>query len=628
MVKKSYNLDICLAYIKRVNLIMQINAVAAFFVILCAAMGDVTSSLETKGLKTSSSENSTSVTNTAKKLILSNKKEASERDGTAMRLLFEAENNRTVYVDANFQVAGNDIGLRLDFIQPDLWVLDGDTIEECSVIDSWWSSEISVHGTNLPDLLTTEYEYTATVCGQDGLFLKTSLEEVEPTRIGVSNGDPYDLPYLNAIDAAGVFDTGNVSFLTSEDKIVNLANFTFIDVDKTNVFVGGIGLAGSKSGLSFLDSLVSNNYLISPGYSVRYGYNGNTSESSLRAEVILGGVDKNHISGQFLAFDIPDVFGEGFPIEKMDAIEDLVLPILPLKDISVTNQKNGVSISLKENNEVMPILLDPRTNYNILPLDVIINLALQTNAYYSSEIRRWIVECDAINLVDASVDFTFGNLTITVPLQKLISKSGFGLKFSNQRDACILNVLPTSFSGYVSLGISFLTSVYLAVDNKGGQIAIAQVNSTNKIESSSLLASDRSFLKIQTRSSASSSNSSLSTFRGTFALIESSHIPFAYHYTYTSNLTFTYTTLNASVENKISIPARLSGLVKSGEINVSHAATLSNEILPQFASPASSTQSRSDARRINPFGFTRFYIEDTITCCSLILGFLLVLVLL
>ncbi|KAK6201195.1 aspartic peptidase domain-containing protein [Scheffersomyces amazonensis] len=529
--------------------------------------------------------------------------------------------------NSNSSSGKNLVDLRLDLIQPELWVMNGDSFFGCDFLDAWWSSdEAKYHTTSVyPAQVTTQPEYEASVCGQGGLYFSTdaypsgtsSLPTPTATVPGVINGDPYVLPYMNVIDASGVFETNNIYFNTTTNKQVVLSNFTFLNVNNTNMYFGGLGLAGPPSGSGFLDSLTSLGIIKSPSYSL--WFNNYSDISNALGELIPGIIDKKYYSGNLYSYDIPPHSGIRFPNDNNldeysnNALKDLVLPILQLDDLRVQNQINGQSISLQSSSdESFALLLDSRSSYNYIPLDMIVNLAIQTNAYYSNEAERWLVECDVITDSKATLNFVFGALEIQIPLQDFVVDAiyiGKNLKFSNGEKACYLTFLPASLKGYNSLGLPFITNIYLAVDNAGKSIALANSNRnlkvnkqaiipTGEVDPFSFVTSSSSAAATSTASgSLASSNQSTSyiLIDSSIGYIQSGKIPFATPNTVSQDAVLSYSTIDGAEASgagaNLDIPARFSGaVIKSGEIIITGVTAFpmsTSTVLPGVASAAS-----------------------------------------
>ena len=113
---------------------------------------------------------------------------------------------------------------------------------------------------------------------------------------------------------------------------------------------------------------------------------------------------------------------------------------------------------MKSNDDQIPVLLDSRASNFYLPLEVIINLAIQTRAYYSSELTRWLVTCHPLLDVKAAIEIQIGGLMVSVPISKFIGRAvynGSSLNFENGAEACVLKVVPSSVTGYNMLGLPF-----------------------------------------------------------------------------------------------------------------------------------------------------------------------------
>ncbi|KAK6461646.1 aspartic peptidase domain-containing protein [Scheffersomyces coipomensis] len=540
------------------------------------------------------------------------------------------------YYNAGFQVGTNSssgknaVDLRLDLIQPELWVMNGNDFYDCNFINSWFSSEEVVYNSTsvYPAAVTTEPEYIATVCGQGGLYFTPTPSAsddsiVLPTATieGVKNGNPYVIPYMNVIEATGVFETDDIYFNTTNNHQVVLSNFTFINVNDTNMYFGGLGLAGLPQGSGFLYTLTSLGIIQSPSYSLWFN---NCTEGTGESfgELLPGVIDQKYYSGDLYAFEIPDHSGIRFPsdnnldIFSNTALKDLVLPILQLDDLLVENQLNGETISLLSTpGDSIALILDSRSSYNYIPLDMIVNLAIQTNAYYSNEAERWIVQCDVITGSQATLNFIFGGLEVPIPLQDFIVDANYygkTLKFSNGEKACYLTFLPSSLNGFNSLGLPFITNIYLAVDNAGKSIALANANRNLQVSKSALeptgkvqpftIPTSTAALSISTLNQTNVS-ATLVVAHSSIGYIQSGFIPFAISQSYAPDVTLTYSSIDGSEESgvgvNLDIPARFSGaVIRSGEIIITAGATNSlasntTTLLPGVASAASENATTS-----------------------------------
>lgn len=256
----------------------------------------------------------------------------------------------------------------------------------------------------------------------------------------------------------------------------------------------------------------------------------------------------------------------------------------------MVNLNSGQKLTMKSNDDQIPVLLDSRASNFYLPLEVIINLAIQTRAYYSSELTRWLVTCHPLLDVKAAIEIQIGGLTVSVPISKFIDRAvynGSSLNFENGAEACVLKVVPSSVTGYNMLGLPFLKQIYLAVDNEGKKIALANLNKYLKMTKQDIFNdvanpdqhvynNTAGELADITNSNSSSSDTTSSIESGNSGIsgnsidyIKSGKIPFATVYSESTEGTFIYSSLSQTSGATVilDIPARFSGAsIKSGLI--------------------------------------------------------------
>ena len=477
----------------------------------------------------------------------------------------------------------NVVDLRLDLVQPDMWVMDGAKYFDCSTINLWYSSEEEkVSGTEFPSSLTENPFYQATICAGGGLY-------TNPTALAASNipaTESYAIPYVNVLRAVGDFVETNLSFSLTNQESIKFEDFTFLNVFDTNVFYGGIGLAGNPSGSGLLNSLVEKGYIKSRGYSL--WFNDYTDSERAVGELIPGVVDQKYFQDSLYAFEMLPIEGErydGLLSSINSGIKDLKLPTLLLDDLSVGNDLTGQKMSLKPDSAPLPVILDSRNVNNYLPLEVIVNIAIQTNAFYSSEAGRWLVECDKIADSSASFYFQFNDLSVKIPITHFITEAVWfknTLKFQNGKKACYLDFSPSDTHGFNSLGLSFLSSVYVAVDNDGGYVALANSNSLLEVEVDDLVqsfTSTRLYSQIALQSNVSIIHSSI-------GFIESGTIPFATTVTRSGTaIAFSLSVPTTNSQEQL-IPARFSGAIANGETVITGTKGTTTTFLPGLSASA------------------------------------------
>ncbi|KAI3406541.2 YPS7 [Candida oxycetoniae] len=511
--------------------------------------------------------------------VASSKTTENEQDQKMFKLVFTIGSDDSYY-NAQFQFGDQkEVGLRLDLVQPEIWVMNQESFVACSEI---------------------------TNCARRGVYTSTALESM-PTPssnsgVSVRNGQDYIIPYMNPIQARGEFVTDNMNFNITNGMNLQMSNITFLDANVTNMYVGGLGLAIRPQGSGFLPTLVEQGIIRSPGYSLWFNtFNDTDDYDDYFAQLLPGVVNTKYLIGDLYEFEMLPHSGTKYPeypyIEQ--DLARLTLPVINLDDIRVERLDLGESLSMKSDDEALPVLLDSRIIYSYLPLSVIVNLAIQTNAYYSAEAGRWLVECDTLSASNATIVFQIGsNLSIKVPIRDFLIEAVFRdnlLHFESGAEACYLTLLPNSASGFNALGLPFLKHIYLVVDNEGSKVAIAQTNSYLNVNRSTLFndndekrlqAFNQSALQFLSSSSTSTStststntntntntNSNSNSNSSSIAYIESGTIPFATSASYIhKNGVLSYSKIDQNVSYEtvvLDIPARLSGaVIRSGSIYV------------------------------------------------------------
>lgn len=490
--------------------------------------------------------------------------------------------------------AGSELGVRLDLLQPDIWLMNGNLVVACDVLNSYYNSLYST-ATSYLDQVSFTYSGTvwaATECQMAGAYYPvTTTSENSASSTPAAAQTPLlglasaiSIPYPNGVVAEGHIRADNFSIGTTDNTRIELDNFSFLLADETNMFAGGLGLANNPHGLGLLDTLVASGKILSRGY-LTY-FSGYSDTNTTAGELLLGAVNQKYYSGNFYQFPV-------LPYVGLDGARS-TLPIVLLDGFVLenlnTSQLVSLSVGLPE-----PFVLDSRLSYSYIPLSYIVNLAVQTNAFYNLENNRWIVKCLDFQNSNALLHFKFGPLTVKIPLTALIVDAYYGdsfLYFSTGVRACFLNVLPSSDLGYSSLGLPFLTNIYLAMDNDGGQVAMANANGDLDLEQS-----DFSFLDSPSAlptAVASASNVTSSTV----AYIQSGTIPFATKANYSST-SVTMTFFTASGTGADAVLARFSGVtIVSGEVYITGAQAMSTGA---SASAANARTSSGSNTLLTPF---------------------------
>lgn len=431
------------------------------------------------------------------------------------------------YANSTFGNPGQQQMLRIDIAQPYTWVFSGSDYTECNHLGSGCltGSLYYIKESTTSELLNDGRVYEMYFI--DSIFFNGTavMDTVNFTTVDNSLGNE-DL-------LSGLINT-TVNWSTTTNSL-SVKNMSFFNADDSRyVYQGALGLSGKineanddidasnfDGSFYFLDQLVSNGVINSSSYSLWLGGdNENTINSTTDlsldecGKLILGGVDQSLYTGDFVKFDTLPFYD----VESQESSQGY--PIIPLTKLSVQSS-TGQTLNLTSDSFVEPVLLDSRYTYNYLPMELVIQIAIQANAYYVESLDGWFVSCDIADM-GAYMIFEFGNLEIEVPFIDLVSpaytlNSNSSLHFSNGEEACHLKVFPNSATGFSVLGGPFIKNIFLAADLDSNQIALAQASRVPLSSTSALIT--------QATSSSSSETDTSSTNTETLLIVTDSDSP-------------------------------------------------------------------------------------------------------
>lgn len=425
------------------------------------------------------------------------------------------------YVDVI--VGGQDQSLRVDIVQPNLWVLDGEVFPACSDV----AASIITTTLEATSTFSEQVVYETVPCHTLGAYNLSDSEK------GVAMNEQYGETFIDYVSLNGslVEDSftlvnvfGNNSAISKQE--IGIQTMSFLNVNQTNVVVGGFGLgtpsdADSYLQDSILQKLVDQEVISYMGYSM-------ASVDNQTGRVVFGAVDTELYTGPLVQFD-----NIGYALSANVITHQY--PIVPLSGMTVNNDK-GVSAWLTDVGSTIPVLLDTRTTFLYLPYAYVVSVAIQLNGFYSDTLEQWFVKC-SVGDVNASIGFKFGNLTVDVPVDQLIRQisdtNGTDVSFEDGTAACMLAMLPDNYYGYSVLGTPFTNSVFLAVDNEGQKVAMAQAD--NESYKAHKGTQDPAYSDYNTSSTASQTSTDNSASQ-----IRSGYIPFAVTNNITDTLTLSY----------------------------------------------------------------------------------------
>ena len=317
----------------------------------------------------------------------------------------------------------------------------------------------------------------------------TSLE------VTVDNATSYLKVYLSDILVTGIWAVDNfaMSFRSPKFETLEFSNVPFVYANFSNVGVGSLALGISQSDngfkYNFISNFVINGLISSNSYSLALGANNGTYP-----QLILGGVDKSLIysdpknnenpDSKMALFDFIPVQDESGMYINDNGGLSTTAPAFPVYGWGVTSSSTGQSVVFSSyynaRTEIAsypkPALIDSRHNYNFIPYSTLVEIAIELNAYYSSDLGIWLADCSVGDT--GTIDLYLGNYTIHMAISNFLNPAlvkGTSLVFSSGDPACYLTFLPDYYLGYSLMGTPLLKNIYLAIDNENRQMGISQL---------------------------------------------------------------------------------------------------------------------------------------------------------
>ncbi|CDO96367.1 unnamed protein product [Kluyveromyces dobzhanskii CBS 2104] len=449
------------------------------------------------------------------------------------------------YVNSTFGSPGQEQRLRVDLSQPYMWVVSGEIYPECNKLGSGCLS-----GSLYYPLQSTTSEQLS-----DAEYVR--LEFLDLISInGSKYNDNMNFTTLSLENNGTTVNDTNVLW-DAKKGWLSVNDTSFIVANETGTLIhGALGLSGQintpasdpVSSLNFDDSYYFLKQLKNAGVIETSSYSlwvnnatVNDTESKFidddAGRLLLGGVDPKYYTGDLISFST-------IPFKDEDSgYLSTGYPIVPMSKISISNSDQQ-AVNLTDSDFLQPVFLHSRYLYSYLPLSLIIQVSIQTNAVYVESLDRWLVACD-IGDMGSNVVFEFGNLNITVPTADFLGTtysvlSNSSLHFVNGKEACYLKMYPNYATSFSVLGQSFIKNAYIAHDLENGNIALAQAASPDEVESASGKKSAKKF--------------------------ESSTIPYAVTNNITNSLTMSnsMTTISSDLLNKYTATIASDGEIFTG----------------------------------------------------------------
>ncbi|KAI9660293.1 MAG: hypothetical protein M1829_006495 [Trizodia sp. TS-e1964] len=183
-------------------------------------------------------------------------------------------------------------------------------------------------------------------------------------------------------------------------------------------------------------------------------------------QILFGGVNTEKYHGSLATMPIQLRKGATTPTEFIVVLTDVTF-------------KNGSQETSWVSGGALPVLLDSGSSLTYLPNAVAQKIFTQFGATYSSSSQAAFLRCSSRNS-DATIDFQFSGMSISVPLNEMIldpgvSSTGSKPTFRDGSPACLLGISMAGGQSNV-LGDTFLRSAYVVYDLANNEISMAQTN--------------------------------------------------------------------------------------------------------------------------------------------------------
>ena len=194
----------------------------------------------------------------------------------------------------------------------------------------------------------------------------------------------------------------------------------------------GYGLGYTTKYRNFIDELAYQNQTKVKAFSVALG-----SKDEEEGVIVFGGVDTSKFSGKLASLPI---------IPADESTDGVARYWVSMNNMSLTPPSGQTKTYV---NSTMDVFLDTGSTLTLLPQDVCDQLGsdfgsdgLDSSGYYA-------VDCDLAD-IDGTVNFEFNGVTIEVPYNEFIRKTG--------EDSCVLGITPSDT--FTLLGDTFMRSAY------------------------------------------------------------------------------------------------------------------------------------------------------------------------
>lgn len=309
------------------------------------------------------------------------------------------------------------------------------------------TSFVNTQGTFNVSNVDSEYAY-GDIVSDTVYFNDTALSD--PLTFGLTLNSSINLKNKNVVGGHSpkiVIQTNSTN--TNKSMPVNILGLNLVD-----------------DAYSFLNQIIAANISTTRLFSIYLNQNNSPV-------ILFGAVDTTQYDGPLYMTPILEVMDVNASVDTVS----YKYPFVTMSGITLVNYEHSTSLNLSSNPLSIPVLMDTSNVMSYLPYSLLVDLASQFGAYFSSQHSIWIQSCSFMS-VNGSVGFQFYDVTVQIPLSDLfvplINSNGESLYLESGDLACALAFSPAEARGFSSLGAPFFQSAYVVFDYTNKYVGISQ----------------------------------------------------------------------------------------------------------------------------------------------------------
>ncbi|GMM44752.1 hypothetical protein DAPK24_013270 [Pichia kluyveri] len=483
-----------------------------------------------------------------------------KRDDTSDYVSLSLIDEQTFYM-ANVLVGSNKekVGVLVDTGSSDFWLVSSDN-EYCE------AGTVKSKGRKIfNDNITDNYQNKASSssssapqidCSEYGTFNSKKSSSFH------SNGTSFSITYADNTFAKGTWGQDTIDFGNIEVENMNIAVCDQTDNAQGVLGIGLGGLEVTSQGSS--SPYIYENLplkLVSDGLINKAAYSVYLDDSS-NSEIIFGAVDSSKYTGDLVSLPIVNALYN----QNVDSPIQLTVTVNDLKFI---NEESSQVAEIGSG--AIAALLDTGTTLSYFPDSIVNSITSLFDLSYSESLQYYVGAC---SIADNSIlRFNFQGLNLDIPVSSFLIT--LYTQTNTKSDQCAFGILSSGSEDYMTLGQSFLSSVYMVADLEDLTISLAKGTNSGGSRNIDIINNEIPQAKQPENSSTYGSNNNIFTINSTPA--------------------FTSTTLSSSSSSSSASSSSGSSSASSSQSNSSSSASASASASASSSSSASSSASASSS---------------------------------